>query len=150
MKKGFTLIEVIVAIAAIAMIILAISGLTSISIKMNREADRRDESFNIARSLCEIYKSDSTFYSSAGTEINIYKYINSLSDVESINSIIQSKNGEWCESNYEEIISNNSGFKYTLILKIKRIQNIEEMEGLWIEVIRNDSGLIIVKMNTAK
>lgn len=150
MKKGFTLIEVIVAIAMISLLILAITGLTSMSIKMNLEANKRDESFNVARSICEIYKSSSDTYSSVETEVNIYKYINSLSEVQSINHIIENKDGYYNEANYNEVINGNNCFKYTLILKIKRILNNENMEGMWIELLRNDGELMKIKMNIAK
>lgn len=149
MKKGFTLIEIIISIALISLLILSISGLISISIKMNLEADKRDKCFNIAGSICEIYKAASDTYSNSGTEISIYKYINDLSDFQSINNVIQNKDGEYTESNFTEIINNSNGFKYTLILKIKKLQNIENMECLWIDVVRNDN-LMKISMNIAK
>ncbi len=150
MKKGFTLIEIIVAVAAIALMILAISGLTGISIRMNKEALKKDESFNLARSICELYKSDDCIYSGTEAELNIYKYVNSLSDVLSINSIVENKDGNFNEGNYGEIIAEGREFDYTLILKFKRIEGVEEMEGLWVEVIRNDNRLIKQRMNIAK
>lgn len=150
MKKGFTLIETIIAIAMISFLILAISGLTSLSIKMNLEANRKDEIFNIARSICEIYKSNMDNYSSDGTEINIYKYVNNLSDIQSINNLILNKDGNYNESNYNNIINSNNGFKYTLILKIKKTLTVEDMEVLGIEVVRNDGELMKISMNAAK
>lgn len=150
MKKGFTLIEVIITIAMISLLILSISCLTSLSIKINLKADRRDEIFNIARSVCEIYKSDSNYYSNIGTDINIYKYVNSLTDIQSINNLILNKNGNYIEPNYNEIINDGKVYKYTLILKIKRILNTGNMEMLCIEVIRNGEELMKISMNAAK
>lgn len=150
MKKGFTLIEVIVAIAAAALLILAISGLTGISLRMNRETSVSDEGFNIARSICEMYKSEDDMYSGTGDEIYVFKYINNLSDIHSVKGIIQNKDGDFYEGNYEDIITEGSDFKYTLILKIKKLEVIEDMEGLWIVIVRNDKKLVGFKMNTAK
>lgn len=150
MKKGFTLIEVIIAISMIALLILVISGLSSMSIKMNQETNKMDESFNIARSICEMYKSNADNYSIIGTEINIYKYINNLSDINSINNLITNKNGNYDVSEFDEITNSNTGFKYTLILKIKRISNPENMEVLWIEVVKNDEKHMKISMNAAK
>lgn len=150
MKKGFTVIEVIVAVSVIAMLILVISGLTSMSIKMNLQTSRLDESFNIASSICEIYKSNTDTYSSIENEVKIYKYINSLSDIQSINNLILNKTGDYTETNLDGIINGNTGFKYTLILKIKKISSAEGMEALWIQVIKNDGKQIKISMNAAK
>lgn len=150
MKKGFTLIEVIIAVLIISLMILSISGLVSMSLKMNSEADKMSESFNIARSICEMYKSNTDTYSNPGTEINIYKYINTLWDIQSINDLIINKNGDYIEADFNEIINGSSGFKYTLILKIKKIANSEKMEALWIEIIKNDGELMKISMNAAK
>lgn len=150
MKKGFTLIEVIVAIAAIVLLILAISGLTGISLRMNGKTSNMDESFNIARSICEMYKSEDNILKGTETELNIYKYINGLSDIQSIEGIVESRDGSLREGNYDEIHTGSSDLKYTLILKFKKLDGMEEMEGLWIEVIRNDNRSLKQRMNIAK
>jgi prepilin-type N-terminal cleavage/methylation domain-containing protein len=150
MKNGFTLIETIIAISMISLLILAIYSLTSLSIKMNLEANRKDEIFNIARSICEIYKSNNDNYSNSENEINIYKYVNSLSGIQSINNLILNKDGYYNESNYNKILNSNNGFKFTLILKIKKISTVENMELLYIEVVRNDGELMKISMNAAK
>jgi prepilin-type N-terminal cleavage/methylation domain-containing protein len=150
MKNGFTLIETIIAISMISLLILAIYSLTSLSIKMNLEANRKDEIFNIARSICEIYKSNNDNYSNSENEINIYKYVNSLSGIQSINNLILNKDGYYNESNYNKILNSNNGFKFTLILKIKKISTVENMELLYIEVVRNDGALMKISMNAAK
>lgn len=150
MKKGFTLIEAIITVAMVSLLILAISGLTSMSIRTNIKASKRDESFNIARGICEIYKANTDNYSVAETEISIYKYINSLLDIQSINEIIRSKDGDYLEEDYDEVVNGNNGLKYTLILKIKRITSMEEMEIIYVEIVRNDGEQFKISFNAAK
>lgn len=150
MKKGFTFIEVIISVLIISLLVLAISGLTSMSIKMNLESTEMDERFNLVRSVCEMYKSNTDNYSNPGAEINIYKYINNLSDIQSISDLIINKNGDYNDSDFNRIINGSVGFKYTLILKIKKMPDAENMEALWVEVVRNDVKLMKTSMNAAK
>jgi prepilin-type N-terminal cleavage/methylation domain-containing protein len=150
MKKGFTLIEVIISIALVCILILAIAGLSVMSAKTAQTAKERDEVFNIARSICEIYKSNSSFYSSPGSEVNIYKYINNVSDIEGINSLINNRDGYYSESNFNQIINANQTFKYTLILKIKRISSDIDMETLSVEAVKNDGKITRIKLTAAK
>lgn len=150
MKKGFMLIEVIIAVSIIAMLILVISQIISMSIKMNLKAYKMDEEFNIARGVCEMYISDTDTYTGIDSEINIYKYLNNISEIQSINQLIASPNGQYNESNLNEIINSNREYKYTLILKIKRISNSENMEALWVDVINNIGTPTKVSMNAAK
>lgn len=57
MRKGFTLIETIIISSIISIIFICVCNLHIRAIDISRSTKERDEAFNIARSVCEIYKS---------------------------------------------------------------------------------------------
>ncbi|SKA81831.1 hypothetical protein SAMN05443428_104123 [Caloramator quimbayensis] len=56
MRKGFMLIETVIISSVISIILICVTNLHIRAIEINRITKERDEAFNIARSVCEIYK----------------------------------------------------------------------------------------------
>lgn len=58
MKKGFSMIEIIVGIMLLVMLIVPIYGMNSACFRTNNSSRYKDEEFNIARAVCEKFKSE--------------------------------------------------------------------------------------------
>lgn len=76
MKKGFTLIEVIVTLFILCMISTPIFDANFISYSTSENTKLREREYNITRSLCEIYKSETEVIGNKTVVI----YINDLSE----------------------------------------------------------------------
>lgn len=139
MKKssGFTLIEIIISIALIAMLAVGIASINTLSIKLGAKGRKKDIAYNIARSICELYKSDGTLYSLAASDINVYKYINSMDDITSIEHLILNSDGVYSEEDREQIINEGGNEGYTVIIKIRKVSLNPEMEAIFTKVIEN-------------
>jgi prepilin-type N-terminal cleavage/methylation domain-containing protein len=121
MKKGFTLIEVVIAIAIIAMLVLAISSLNLTNAKTNRTTANREDSFSIAKAVCEKYKSEKYIVDNRKVMI----YVNNL---EELNQVFNSYSGsaaqvvnkgpEITDTSYNSIKSGNiSNKKYAVLMQ---------------------------------
>jgi prepilin-type N-terminal cleavage/methylation domain-containing protein len=77
MKKGFTLIEVVVATGLILIIAITISTLNVININLNKRTSQKDEQLNIARGVCEKFKCETGDVS----DKRVIIYTNGLSDM---------------------------------------------------------------------
>lgn len=96
MKKGFTLIETIVSIGLVAMLVVVLSGLNLMSIKVNYQTKSRDGSFNLARGICEVFKSENGIYGRSEA-VRIFKYIDDVSEIKNIGEIIINADGSFEE-----------------------------------------------------
>jgi prepilin-type N-terminal cleavage/methylation domain-containing protein len=117
MRRGFTLIEVVVSAALISILILAISSSNLMSVKINRITRVRDGAFNLARGICEMYKvqdiSDSYYNSGA-----VFKYINSSEEIEHLKALFDNSDGVYTG---QELSTSSRSEGYIVILEPVRI-----------------------------
>lgn len=92
MKKGFTLVEVIVSIALLAILLISVSFLNLMSIRMNIEARQRDKVFYIAKGICEMYRAEDIRFTEDLYK-SVYKGIDDLSEVTGIVDILKNNDG---------------------------------------------------------
>lgn len=77
MKRGFTLIEMVVSTALILIIVTVISSLNIININMNRVTTQKDEQLNIVRAVCEKFKCET----GEVTDKNVVIYVDGVLDM---------------------------------------------------------------------
>ncbi|EYE89734.1 hypothetical protein Q428_01390 [Fervidicella metallireducens AeB] len=119
-NKGFTLVEVIVSIALLAILLISVSILNLMSIRMNIAARQRDKVFYIAKGICEIYSSEDINFTEDLYK-SVYKGIDDLSEVTGIVDIFKNNDGI-CTGVEDEIPA--VGKKYMVLLSLqKSLQN---------------------------
>ncbi|MDF2502999.1 prepilin-type N-terminal cleavage/methylation domain-containing protein [Clostridium sp.] len=88
MKKGFTLIEVIAAIAIFSIAILSISMAFSTSLNISQMNDIKQDTSQYAQAITENYKAlgynaiDNKYKSTDNTTLSDFKYFNNLNDIQ--------------------------------------------------------------------
>lgn len=137
MKKGFTLVEVVVSIAIIAILILSIASLNMSSIRTNKMVRQKDNAYNIAKAICEMYKSDNDCsYVPGSTTV----HINSIDDIKDINTLITSPDTD-------------ASKKYIVLIEFTQTDAAGDKPVLLVmhvTVTNNDSDKKTVKMMEAK
>lgn len=117
MRRGFTLIEVIISVALVAILILTVSSMNLFSVRTNRSTRGRDGAFNLARGLCELYKvqelEDSLYNHGA-----VFKYLSSIEDIENINDIFEDSEGIYTG---QELIVPSRSEGYVAVLEAVRV-----------------------------
>jgi prepilin-type N-terminal cleavage/methylation domain-containing protein len=124
MKKGFTLLEVVICIMILCILIIPLYGLSSMAVNTNCMTIAKDEEFNIARGVCE------KFISEKGLTANntLVIYTSSIEDLpynitDTINSCIYVGNIE-----YDFLLRNNiDNKKYAIILNGSTYDSISLM-----------------------
>lgn len=122
MKKGFTLIEVIAAIAIIMILVLAIGTLNTSNIKMNRHTVQRDEEFSIAKAVCEKYKSDGMDVDTKDVVIYIDNLEDMYQQVEDAGGFINNliiNSPSVIDTSLNSLKAGSSGKKFALLLQGK-------------------------------
>lgn len=118
MKKGFTLIEVVVAAAIIGILITVIGSLNLFSGRLEGTVRERDGGFNIARGLGEMFIAEelegSRFNSGA-----FYKYMNSIEDIESLEAFFEASDGSYTG---QRLFSEGRSERYIAVLEALRVQ----------------------------
>ncbi|GFR36408.1 type II secretion system protein [Thermobrachium celere] len=77
-KKGFTLIEVLLGIFIITILIPAFIDVDKVNIFMAKESENSYKMFLIASSICELYKNSSYYYEELSCQI----YLNSSNELD--------------------------------------------------------------------
>jgi prepilin-type N-terminal cleavage/methylation domain-containing protein len=121
MKKGFTLIEVVVCIMLLCILLVPIFGLSSLAYNVNTSAKLKDEEFNIARGVCEKFRSEEGVIDNKLMVI----YSNGIEDIPfNISDTLRSCIYEG-SSDYSLLLSNNiENKRYAIILTSKAYENI--------------------------
>lgn len=150
MKKGFTLIEVVIALAIIAILVLAISSSNLTNAKTNRVTANREDSFSIAKAICEKYKSEKYI-------VNDKKVVIYVDNLDDLNQVINSNSGSaaWVVNNgvgitntsYDYIKSGNiSNKKYAVLMEGSR----GELNALRVTVFSMDSYMTSITQKETK
>lgn len=111
MRKGFTLLEVVICIAIIAIIVLPLATLNMSNIRQNKTTFNREEAYSIAKAACEKFKSEALLVNDSSVTL----YVNSVDDLYQMltahsDSIVRLINGGTS-------MTDNTGKKYSITLK---------------------------------
>jgi prepilin-type N-terminal cleavage/methylation domain-containing protein len=143
-KKGFSLIETVVSAALIAILIVAISALNLTNIKTYYINSDKDESFNIARGICEMFKSEEEVI----PHKCVVSYINHIDDIsDNISDIVQAEHN-LVNINFEQISNNNLGKKrYALIIEtsVNNQLNVLRVTVISMNEFNNTLNLMVTK-----
>lgn len=116
MKKGFTTIEVIGALLALCIILTPLFNLTSFMFDNKLRDEYQDEEYNIAFSICEIFKSEPVNVNAINRQILLF-----IDDVNDLNTSVNDRllAGNTIENTDFSSLSNlNISLKrYAVILK---------------------------------
>lgn len=89
-KKGFALIEVLLSIMLIGILIATICSINLSAAKIKAMSRKKDEAFNIARGVCEMFKSERREFKEDDYK-TLYKPVNSIDEIESIEGIFKNE-----------------------------------------------------------
>lgn len=89
-KKGFALIEVLISIVLIGILIATICSINLSAAKIKAMSRKKDEAFNLARGVCEMFKSERREFKEDDYK-TLYKPVNSIDDIESIEGILKNE-----------------------------------------------------------
>lgn len=144
MRKGLTLIEIVVSAALISIVIIAISALNLTNIKTNNINKENDEAFNIARSVCEMFKSECELVPNK----SVVAYIDRLDDInDSISGMILIE-PDLRNKDFEQIMNSNlNKKKYALLIEtsLNNQFNVLKVTVISMNELRNTIDLIVVK-----
>lgn len=115
MKRGFTLIETIISIGLITMLIIAVSSVNMMSVKMNASTRGRDSAFNIARGICEVFRSEDEIYEEYN--VRVYKYIDDINEISNIKYLFENRDGN--ASDDSTAIGGNTK-RYTVFIELEK------------------------------
>jgi prepilin-type N-terminal cleavage/methylation domain-containing protein len=144
MRKGFTLIEIVVSAALISIVIIAISALNLINIKTSIISYEKDEAFNIARGVCEMFKCEGEVM----PQKNVVAYINHLGDIQNNVSYIVNTEPEIVNKDFEQIKSNNLGkdrFALLIETSVQQGFNILKVTVISMNEFYNAVSLLVIK-----
>lgn len=119
MKKGFTLIEVVVAAAIIGILVAAIGSLNLFTGRLERSVRERDGSFNIAKGLGEMFRAEEL----EGSRYNsgaFYKYISSIEDIENLEVFYDASDGSYTG---QSLFNRWRSEDYVAVLEAVRVQS---------------------------
>lgn len=109
-KKGFTIVEVIISIAILAILILVIGNSNITTFKINGRVRKRDKLFNTAKGICELYKAwNIDAYD--GSYKKVYYNYNDIYDIEGLEYLFLNGDMEY----------KSDGNRYTLLLELSRL-----------------------------
>jgi prepilin-type N-terminal cleavage/methylation domain-containing protein len=151
MKKGFTLVEVIISIALIAILVLSISSLNAMSFKTNKMVRQRDNAYNIAKAICEAYKADKHSYSLSTTKA--YANIESLNDIDITNVDNMVSGMTECNGVADDAVPVDTSKKYNVIIEFENTTasyNKPLLHIIHVTVTNNDNDKKKVKLSEAK
>lgn len=114
-KGGFILIEVILSLALIAIFVGTICSITLSAARIKAISEKKDDAFNIARGICEMFKSETGEFLDADYR-TLYKPIDNLSEIDSIEDIM--KNGIESYNSLNLAVEKNR--KYVLMLNLSK------------------------------
>lgn len=114
-KKGFLLVEALISLMLIGILIVTVCSINLTAAKIKSVSKKKDEAFNTARGICEMYKSERGEFKD-GDYKTLYKPINSIDEITSIDDII--KNGTGAYSSLDSAVLNNK--KYVVMINLAK------------------------------
>lgn len=162
-KKGSTLIEVLISIAILGIMLLPVLSIVTDSVKMNKESEDKEKAIAISQKYVEQIKSEDIFNSTdLGhkdkeedgfqisqdiTEVDKYKFNSGTGTKNPYSSIPHDGEvivypSEDASSMYMDILKKDSSIQKNLILN-SNINSVNTLE------IVNDKGTITVKLNNS-
>lgn len=113
--KGFVLIEVMLGMLLIGIFVVTIFSINLTAAKIKTLSSKREEAFNIARGLCEVFKGEALEFTDEDCK-TLYKPVEGLDEIESIRAIFNSETGVY--NSLSLAIKENK--KYVLMVNLSK------------------------------
>lgn len=143
-KKGFTLIEAAAAAAVISSILISICNLYIRNINIYKMSEEKDTAFNIARTVCEIYKSESKNINNEFTAL----YVNDIEEIPTDLNMLVNKSTSISKDDIDTVINLNFQNKSYGVI-VKEFKGID-FKGIRVKVISIKYKQILVCLDTIK
>lgn len=139
-NKGFTLIEVVIAILVLAIIIIPIFNINFMAYKNTYNTLNKDKEYNITRSICEKFNGETGIIQNKTVVI----YLNDINEITQAMSVTNTIANEISFSNidYDNIKNNNFNNKrYAIIMNGLQTEYLSVLRVTTLSMGKSDNGV---------